>query len=197
MKLLKDKVNSSADATYPLGRIRDDEGDGYSGSQVDAEFMNDYVQCMEKIFAESGLIANGNPDNGANGYQLFEAFIKNIKLKKGYRVYFYEINQTGTSAPTLTQRSSDLNDTIPGISMSRSQQGQFSLNLPNQTLNKVTFNFTPTIELLNTPQTMPVVLYDAQVGTNVFFEIWNIGLGQTAPNQYDNFRAYIEIKIYD
>ena len=74
MKLLKNKVNSSADGTYPLGKIRDDNGNGTSGSQVNAEFMNDYVQFMEKMFSDSGLTANGDPDNGANGYQLFEAF---------------------------------------------------------------------------------------------------------------------------
>lgn len=101
MKLLKNKVNSSADASYPLGKIRDDNGDGVSGSQVDAEFMNDYVQFMEKMFSDSGLTANGNPDNGTNGYQLFEAFKRIVDLRIGVKKNVYRINQTSASDPTI------------------------------------------------------------------------------------------------
>jgi hypothetical protein len=101
MKLLKNKVNSSADATYPLGKIRDDNGNGLSGSQVNAEFMNDYVQLMEKIFADSGLTANGNPDNGSNGYQLYEAFNRIVDLRIGVKKNVYRINQNSSSNPTI------------------------------------------------------------------------------------------------
>lgn len=102
MKLLKNKVNSSADGTYPLGKIRDDNGDGVSGSQVDAEFMNDYVQFMEKMFADSGLTANGNPDNGTNGYQLFDAFKVSLRKNKGFLVGDFFITQSSTSAPAIS-----------------------------------------------------------------------------------------------
>lgn len=100
MKLLKNKVNSSADANYPLGRIRDDNGNGTSGSQVNAEFMNDYVQLMEKIFADSGLTANGNPDNETNGYQLFEAFKVSLRKNKGFYIGHFYLTQSGTTAPS-------------------------------------------------------------------------------------------------
>lgn len=102
MKLLKNKVNSSADASYPLGKIRDDNGDGLSGSQVNAEFMNDYVQFMEKMFSDSGLSANGNPDNGTNGYQLFEAFKVSLRKNKGFLVGDFFITQSSTFAPVLS-----------------------------------------------------------------------------------------------
>jgi len=101
MKLLVNKVNSSSDANYPLGKIRDDSGDGISGSQVNAEFMNDYVQFMEKMFSDSGLTANGNPDNGTNGYQLFEAFKVSLRKNKGFLIGNFYITQSSTSAPSL------------------------------------------------------------------------------------------------
>lgn len=100
MKLLKDKVNSGVEINYPLGKIRDDSGDGLSGSQVDAEFMNDYVQFMEKLFADSGLTANGDPDNGTNGYQLFEAFKVSLRKNKGFYIGHFYLTQSGTSAPS-------------------------------------------------------------------------------------------------
>jgi len=102
MKLLKNKVNSSADGTYPLGKIRDDSGNNISGSQVNAEFMNDYVQFMEKMFADSGLTANGNPDNGTNGYQLFDAFKVSLRKNKGFLVGDFFITQSSTNAPVIS-----------------------------------------------------------------------------------------------
>jgi hypothetical protein len=102
MKLLKDKVNSDVEIPdYPLGKIRDDDGDGYTGSQVDAEFMNDYVQFMEKMFADSGLTANDDPDNETNGYQLYDAFKRIIDLRIGVKKNVYRINQNSSSDPTI------------------------------------------------------------------------------------------------
>ena len=100
MKLLKNKVNSSADGTYPLGKIRDDNGNGLSGSQVNAEFMNDYVQFMEKMFADSGLTANGNPDNQTNGYPFRNRLSKAMK-NKGFLVGDFFITQSSTNPPVI------------------------------------------------------------------------------------------------
>lgn len=73
MKRLVDKVNvNPANPVYPYGQFRDDPGDG-TGTPVSVEFFTDIVQTFEKIFAESGMTANGVPDNQSNGWQLFEA----------------------------------------------------------------------------------------------------------------------------
>lgn len=99
MKLLQNKPNVDApDATYAQGSMRDDSGSG-DGTNGDTEFMTDYVQTWEKIFAESGLTANGLPDNDSNGYQLYQAF---RLLTKPYKVYTALFSQAGTSAPTVT-----------------------------------------------------------------------------------------------
>lgn len=73
MKLLENKPNSiAASATYPYGNMKDDTGAG-DGSNADTEFMTDYVQFFEKLFDESGLSANGLPDNFDNDFQLYDA----------------------------------------------------------------------------------------------------------------------------
>ena len=73
MKLLQDKVNVDApDADYPFGKMRDDQGSG-NGTPADTDFMNDYTQFFEKMFNESGVVANGLPDNDYTGFQLYEA----------------------------------------------------------------------------------------------------------------------------
>lgn len=82
MKLLHTKPNTVAPGgDYPFGNMRDDDGSG-NGSLADTQFMTDYVQFFEKMMFDSGLTANGLPDNTANGFQLMSAFKVFNPLKK-------------------------------------------------------------------------------------------------------------------
>ena len=73
MKRLQNKVNVNApDANYQYGSMRDDTGSN-DGTPADTDFMGDYTQFFERLFDQSGLTANGLPDNDTNGYQLYEA----------------------------------------------------------------------------------------------------------------------------
>ena len=66
MKPLKDKPNTlPVSATWPLGGMIDETGSN-NGTHADQEFMNDYVQGLEKVFKDSGLTANGDLDNATN-----------------------------------------------------------------------------------------------------------------------------------
>ncbi len=119
MKLLQNKDNVTApNATYPYGTMRD-RALGTPGSKVNTEFMTDYVQFFEKMFAESGLTANGLPDNFTNGFQLWEAAQISIK---GYKSYSGVISQTGTSDPTLILFKNE----IGSIVWTRSGSGLYS-----------------------------------------------------------------------
>jgi len=74
--------------TWPFGDIVDDNGT-FNGTSVDKIFLTDYVQFFEKMFSESGLVANGLVDNSTNGFQLFEALedISNEIKLRGARGY--------------------------------------------------------------------------------------------------------------
>lgn len=97
MKRLINKPNvDGVSAAYPFGNMRD-RSSGVQGSEMNTEFHTDYVQFFEKMFDESGLTANGLPDNFTNGFQLFDA--ARIAIK-GYKSYVALISQTGTSDPT-------------------------------------------------------------------------------------------------
>lgn len=99
MKKLQDKTNVlTPDGTYDLSRMIDDTGSA-DGTPLDVELHNDSMLFFEKLMAESGVVANGLPDNAVNGYQLYEAF---RKLTKPYKAYDFTILQSGTSAPTVT-----------------------------------------------------------------------------------------------
>lgn len=75
MKLLENKVNIiTPNADYPFGAIQDDNGTG-NGTPVDTELLGDYTQFFSKLFDESGITANGLPDNETNGFQLYEALV--------------------------------------------------------------------------------------------------------------------------
>ena len=190
MKLLKNKVNSSADATYSLGKIRDDNGNGISGSQVNAEFMNDYVQCMEKIFAESGLTANGNPDNQTNGYQLFEGFKTYFrKYLRPYNTYHAQIKAEYGANPIAVKVY--INEIVGSITLTRSAEFNWNIVIPNCLLAKVSISWTP-IDYNN---------YVYSVITNVFQSGSNVQCSFLANNFggaiADRLNGIIEVRIYD
>lgn len=98
MKRLQDKTNVIAPtAEYPYGSVKDNPGDN-SGTPANRDLFSDSMQLMEKLIAESGITANGLPDNATNGFQLYEAFRKLTHPFKGYE---FLISQSGTSAPTV------------------------------------------------------------------------------------------------
>ncbi|MFA6057287.1 MAG: hypothetical protein WC756_03745 [Taibaiella sp.] len=70
---LADKTNVAIGVPgYPYGKIINDTGTG-NGTSVDEQVYNDVHQFLERMFDQSGLTANNLPDNGTNGYQLYQA----------------------------------------------------------------------------------------------------------------------------
>jgi hypothetical protein len=95
---LEDKTNVIAPTVeYPYGSIKDNTG-ASNGTPVNRELFSDGMQLFEKMMAESGITANGLPDNFTNGFQLYLAF---RKLTKPYKGYVFNISQSGASAPTV------------------------------------------------------------------------------------------------
>lgn len=120
MKRIQDKTNVVApNATYPYGNMKDNTGSN-DGTPADTEFMVDMLQLSERMLAESGITANGLPDNDVNGFQLYEAF---RKLTKPYKLYTALITQLGTNAPTANVLG--LNE-IGNIVWARSSAGQYT-----------------------------------------------------------------------
>ncbi len=82
------KTNVDApDVDFPYGRIRDNLGMG-DGTPYNELLYGDFHQFMSKMFAESGLTYNGDPDNETQGFQFFEALRNNIHKYKDIIVTF-------------------------------------------------------------------------------------------------------------
>ena len=111
MKLLQNNTRAGApNADYPFGYIVDENGSN-NGTFIDSNFLNDLWQLKEKMFDESGLTANGLPDNLTNGFQLFEAF---KKVLKPYKMATISVSQIGTDAPVITEIGPNDIGTITG-----------------------------------------------------------------------------------
>lgn len=75
MKRLQNKTNVTApNAQFPYGAVKDNTGTN-NGTPVNVDTYGDMHQFFEKLFAESGLTANGLPDDATNGFQLYQALI--------------------------------------------------------------------------------------------------------------------------
>lgn len=59
---------------WPYGKIRDDDGLG-NGTPVDEQIYGDFHQFFSSLLEKSGTVANGLPDNAANGFQLFQSLL--------------------------------------------------------------------------------------------------------------------------
>jgi hypothetical protein len=82
MILLENNTRAGAPTlAYPFGFIVDENGSN-NGTFIDSNFLNDLWQLKEKTFDESGITANGLPDNETNGFQLFQAFAKVFGIQK-------------------------------------------------------------------------------------------------------------------
>ena len=107
MILTVNKTNvESVSSDYPYSKTKDNSG-ANDGTPVNNELLNDYIQFFEKVFAESGLTANGFPDNAYTGFQLYEAA---RKVFKPYKSYAALITQTGTNDPVATVLNNDFSD---------------------------------------------------------------------------------------
>ena len=87
-----------ADSDFPYGNVKDNSGTN-NGTPLNRLVLSDYIQFFHKLMAEAGVAYNGDLDNQANGWQFYEAF---RRLTRPYKVMTGTINQSGTSAPTLT-----------------------------------------------------------------------------------------------
>lgn len=94
----KDNVES-ADDVYPFGNIKDKIPTA-PGTPVNVKTYADFHQFFEKMFSESGLTANGLPDNEYNGFQLWQA-LKMAMARRGLlAVDFDTIFTNTTSVPS-------------------------------------------------------------------------------------------------
>ena len=137
IKLLSKTNTVKTDADYPNGKIKNNPGDN-TGNSLNENFFNDYVQLLEKIFTDSGITANGLPDNLANGYQLFTAF---QKMSRPYNSYTALILQVGTGAPIAVVLENNLLVAGTAIIWARTSQGVYTGTLAGAfTSNKTWFN---------------------------------------------------------
>lgn len=107
---LEDKTNVDApDAAYPFGKIRDNNGSG-NGTPVNSQVYGDFHQFFAKMLAESGVTVNGLAENQTNGFQYFEALLRNISQRITTRIGtnlnneinpgIFSINGSYTNRPT-------------------------------------------------------------------------------------------------
>ena len=76
-----------ASSDYPNGRIKNKNlTSGAPGTPVVEELYGDIIQFFQKLMIEAGLSPNDIPDNVTNGYQLFQAFLENVKNQQVARV---------------------------------------------------------------------------------------------------------------
>lgn len=62
------------DSLNPEGRVRDESSPGVEdGTEVNEAMLGDVMTFFSTLLTEAGLVANGNPDNEINGYQLLDA----------------------------------------------------------------------------------------------------------------------------
>jgi hypothetical protein len=80
---LSDKPNVEAPSTeYPFGSIQDKISMVQSGTPVNRLVYNDMHQFFEKLCDYVSKNRNGRPDNGFNGFELFEAMLDLIETRK-------------------------------------------------------------------------------------------------------------------
>ena len=78
IRLVNKPNTNTATTPYPYGSLRDNTG-ANDGTPVNKFVVEDLHQLAERVFAQSGLTANGLPDNATNGWQLFEALMAAVE----------------------------------------------------------------------------------------------------------------------
>lgn len=69
-----------ADGDYPSGRVKDSSSPGAGDGVKNNEILHgDWSQFFAKLLRDGSVSPNDLPDNTSNGFQLFEAFLANIR----------------------------------------------------------------------------------------------------------------------
>ena len=138
MILLENKTGVDAPTVaYPFGKSKDNTGSN-NGFDLNSANLEDYHQFFAKMFDESGITANGNPDNETNGFQLYEAL---RKITKPYKSYTALMSQTGTAAPVATVLG--LNE-VGAIVWTRNSAGVYTGTLTGAFVSNKTFLYIKT-----------------------------------------------------
>lgn len=66
-----------ATTDYPNGRVRDKSG-STEGTLLNEVLVGDFIQFLQKLVIDSGIVVNNLPDNATNGYQLLTALVAKI-----------------------------------------------------------------------------------------------------------------------
>lgn len=76
---LSSKPNTAApNSDFPYGDIKDNGG-ANDGTPINRAVYGDFHQFFAKMLAESGINANGLPENATNGFQYYEALLKDVQ----------------------------------------------------------------------------------------------------------------------
>jgi len=62
---------------YPYGSVKDNP----SGTKVNRKMVTDLIQFAQRLAAYAAVVPNELPDNGTNGYQVFESLIGTIGIE--------------------------------------------------------------------------------------------------------------------
>lgn len=86
------------DGTYIYGRLKDETAPGAGdGVPISENVYGDIHQFFERLIAQSGLTANGQPDNDYVGFQLYEALLLVISKQVGNRGVGLDLDDTSTN----------------------------------------------------------------------------------------------------
>ncbi len=163
MKPLKNKTNTvPPGGDYPFGDLRDNPGDN-SGTPVDRNLLGDIHRTVEKIMDVSGIVANNLDDNEANGYQIYDAFVKAIR---GYRITTIIFNpanlgseisvirdELNLGTPTTTKTSAGVYEVV--WSVSKPAGYLLSLKLFTSSIEREGF-ISPTFKSINPSEPLKI-----------------------------------------
>lgn len=187
MKKLATKPNiTPIDSDYPYGDIKD-KTNTEQGTDANREVISDHFQFFERMFALSGITANGLPDNLTNGFQLYEAF---RKLTRPYNVYTAKITQVGTGAPTAVVLENTLGT---NVTLTRVGVGVYQFN---NTADAFTLNKCVVIIGNNIPLATGFTTSDNPTsGSTIRFRSRATPGGAAADDIFDD--SFVEIRVYD
>jgi hypothetical protein len=168
---LEDKPRVDApDSDYPYGKIRD-KTPTEGGTPINTEVYGDFHQFFAKMLAESGVVANGLPDNAYSGFQYFEAFINLLNSQVGKQLVLSMIG-TYTTNDLVILHGCEVTANIPGTSEITAgaiyYNGEIyivdandSISSPSNTLVFIVKSETPNIiELVNGAPGSGIANYD-------------------------------------
>jgi len=135
MRPLRNKTNVvPPDSDYTFGRIKDNPGD-FTGTPVNELLYGDMHQFFEKLMLDSGLAANGLPENAYSGFQLNQALQAVIQTPNPW-ITLPLINGWSNSGANVLKYRIDRNRLeITGLIQQQfAPSSDIFANLPNLTL---------------------------------------------------------------